>query len=349
VIRLFVRRSRDVSYLTGDPAHELDSVRDGPALWWAVGAPSAGADPARVLTTTSRAAVVGYDLVVAAPRPISILVALDERHGAEVVAAHRRAVREVVDYLEGHALAVRDRVGGADELVPARWEAVASFTHGINRHGEPHLHDHVIVGARPAQHDRVLDARSLRAHLPAADALYRSSLREGVGRTTPWRPWRSFRGVEMVAPLDEGYRAAWGGRHAERGEKTYPTRDEVLERWRATRARVEAAGVVRAPPRVATLDEHAFAGALEGRRGVARRHVVAAWANAATYGVRARDLTRALDLLYPDLDGVGVGEAVVGLDAARMSARVRQRGARPLARDELGRWAQGERGPSLSR
>ena len=37
----------------------------------------------------------------------------------------------------------------------------SSFTHGVNRHGEPHLHDHVLVGARPdGARRRVLDSRA---------------------------------------------------------------------------------------------------------------------------------------------------------------------------------------------
>jgi TrwC relaxase len=274
VLRVFVRRSRDASYLTGDPALELDAVReDGPA-WWICGTPAARVED--VFTSTPRSSVVGYDLVLAAPRPISILLALDPASAPGVVAAHRASVAAAMDYLDERAVVVRDRLGRDDLEVPARWSRVAGFTHGLNRHGEPHLHDHVLVGARPAGEGRVLDARSLFAHAPAADALYRSSLRYEVGQRTRWRPWRSFRGVEMVGGLDEGYRALWGGHHGDRGEKLHWTREDALQRWGDDLARFTPAGVVAAPRERDSLDEHAFAAALEGNDAPRRRHLVAA-------------------------------------------------------------------------
>ena len=249
MLRVFVRRSRDASYLADDPARELDGVRDGDAQWWVRGAPAENVGD--VFTSTPRSGVVGYDLIVAAPRPISILLALDPESAGGVVAAHRASVAAAISYLDERAVVVRERLGGDDLEVPARFSRVAGFTHGLNRHGEPHLHDHVLVGARPAGEGRVLDARSLYAHAPAADALYRSSLRYEVAQRTPWRPWRSFRGVEMVAGLDEGYRALWGGHHADRGEKLYWTREDAVERWgddlRALRARGRRRGAPGAP------------------------------------------------------------------------------------------------------
>jgi hypothetical protein len=349
VLRIFVRRSRDATYLTGDPARELDGVRAGGPAWWLRDG-SASGDVEEVFTSTPRSEIVGYDLVVAAPRPLSILVALDPLHAPDVVAAHRASVAATIDYLEERALVVRDRRGGEDRDHSARWESVVSFTHGLNRHGEPHLHDHVLVGARPDGATSVLDARSLFAHVPAADALYRSSLRHEVGARTPWRAWRSFRGVEMVEGLDEGYRALWGGHHAERGEKLHWTRRDALDQWRHDLDRFESVGAVRAPLERATLDEHAFAGALEGVFAPSRRHLVAAWANAAVFGQPARDLSAALDHLYPRLgDARGVREPGLGLGEARMTALVRERGPRPLARDELSRWTQRSRERDISR
>ena len=273
MLRLFTRRSRDVSYLTEDPAHELDDVRDGPARWWLRG----GGEVERVLTSTARASVVGYDLVIAAPRPVSILLARDETHAPGVVAAHRVAVAAAIDYLDDHALVVRDRLGGEDLDVPASWANVVGFTHGLNRHGEPHLHDHVLVGARPAGFSAVLDARALRAHAPTADALYRSTLRHELAERTPWHAWRSFTGVEMVAGLDEGWRELWGGHHPDGGTKLHWSRADTRGRWTEDAARFEERGVVPAPVRRSGVDEHAFGAALEGRPSVARRRATCRW------------------------------------------------------------------------
>ncbi|HEV2427999.1 MAG TPA: relaxase domain-containing protein, partial [Acidimicrobiales bacterium] len=177
MLHIMVRRSRDVSYLSGDPALELDGVRRGAAAWWPKGP---ARDPAEVLATTDRASVVGYDLVFAAPRALSLLLALDPDEGRGVVEAHRASVAAALDYLESRAVVTRDRRGGDLLVEPGEWPAAVGFTHGVNRHGEPHLHDHVLVGARPSGAERVLDSRSLFAHAPSADALYRASLRAGV-------------------------------------------------------------------------------------------------------------------------------------------------------------------------
>ena len=351
MIRVVVRRSRDISYLSQDLARELDGVREGPAHWWLRGEGdlASARDVARVLSTSERSAVVGYDLIVAAPRSISTLVAIDAENAPAVVAAHRQAVAHTLDYLEQRALVVRDRRGGDDVEVGARWAHALSFTHGINRHGEPHVHDHVLVGARPQGHSNVLDSRALFAHVAAADALYRSSLRAGVSHTTPYVAWRSFEGVEHVAGLDEGYRVLWGGHHADRGDKRHWTRDEVRQRWASDLARFEEHGTLDLPERSRVeLDEHAFRATFEGRDVVARRHVVEAWANAAVFGRGAVQVAASVDDWYPALrDSRGVRETTVSVTHARMIASTRERGPRPL--DVAGNDAWRQRSRSLSR
>ncbi|HQU26499.1 MAG TPA: relaxase domain-containing protein [Acidimicrobiales bacterium] len=347
MIRVLARRSPDVTYFTRDPARELDGVREGGPGWWIRG----GGDPtdptcvAGVLASTARARTVGYDLVVAAPRAVSVLVALDEGRGNGVVAAHRAAVGAAIAYLEDRAVVVRERGGGETRTRAARWSSVISFTHGVNRHAEPHLHDHVLVGARPEGADVVLDARALVAHASAADALYRATLRYEVARRAGVEVWRSFAGVEHVTGLDEGYRALWPGRHAQRGEKVHWERRDIVDLWRADRRRVIPVGVRPAPTRHrGTLDEHRFAGAFEGRLEVARRHVAAAWADAAVFGQCASDVLSSVDALYPELrHGRGVHEATVGVPRARMLERVLERGARPLEPTALGAWSQRSR------
>ncbi len=343
---MFVRRSNDVSYFTDDAAREIEGLRDGGPGWWLRGAgdPRDPRDVANVLVTTDRSAVHGYDIVVAAPRPISILLAVDPEHAAGVVAAHRRSVGAAVDYLEEHSLVVRDRRDGADRDERGRWRAAVAYTHGINRHGEPHLHDHVLVGARPDGARVVLDSRALFAHTSAADAVYRMSLRHELSERTPWSAWRSFEGVEHVVGLDEGFRALWGGHHPQRGEKLHWSREDSLSHWGRDLERYEPLGVAGAPERRATLDEHAFAGALEGRTDVARRHVVEAWANAVTFGQDPTQLTRSLGALYPALEGSrGVREPTIPVRDARMIRDVREHGARPLDSSVLEEWRQRSR------
>jgi hypothetical protein len=351
VLRLLPRRSNDVTYFTNDAARELEGLRDGGPGWWLRGAGNAS-DPTvveRVLVTSERANVRGYDIVIAAPRPISILLAVDPQHARGVVDAHRTSVHAAMSYLEDRALVVRERRGGVDREHGATWESVIAFTHGINRHGEPHLHDHVLVGARPADQGHVLDSRALYAHAEAADALYRASLRHELSLSTPWTAWRSFEGVERVLGLDEGYRALWPGHHRERGEKLSWSREETIVSWARDRERFEPLGAVIAPSGRDVLDEHRFAGALEGRYDVARRHVVAAWANAARFGQDPHEIARSIDEIYPDLQGRGVRERTIPVRDARMITNVREIGPRPLERGALEDWRQRSREMSRSR
>jgi hypothetical protein len=352
VLRLLPRRSNDVTYFTNDAARELEGVRDGGPGWWLRGAGDTRdpSDVAKVLLTSQRSSVYGYDLVIAAPRPVSILLAIDPEHASGVVAAHRASVGATIAYLEEHALTVRERSGGEEREMAATWQSVVGFTHGLNRHGEPHLHDHVLVGARPEGQRNVLDSRALYAHAPAADALYRASLRHELAERTAWTAWRSFEGIERVVNLDEGYRALWSGHHRDRGEKLSWSRDETLAAWSRDKERFESLGSSRAPenPRD-VLDEHRFAGALEGRLDVARRHVLAAWADAAAFGQDPRDLSRSLDELYPQLQGRrGVYEPTIGVREARMMGRVRVAGPRPLERDQFNEWRQRSRERSFA-
>jgi hypothetical protein len=324
-----------VTYFTNDAAHELDGLREGSPGWWLRGGGDARdpRDVERVLQTSERARVCGYDVIVAAPRPISILLAVDPGHARGVLDAHRVSVRSAIEYLEDRALVVRDRRAGGDEESPARWNSVVGFTHGLNRHGEPHL-----------------DSRALYAHASAADALYRASLRHELAERTPWSAWRSFEGVERVAGLDEGYRALWSGHHRDRGEKLAWDRATTIAAWAHDARHFEPLGVLDAPRVRDVLDEHGFAGALEGRHDVARRHVLEAWANAARYGQGAPELLSSIDQLYPSLRGRGgVHEPTIGLREARMIAAVHELGPRPLDRGDLDQWRQRSREVGRSR
>ena len=273
-------------------------------------------------------------------------MAIDPHRARGVVEAYRHAVGACVDYLEDHALVVRDRRGGGDREVSGRWSSVVAFTHGINRHGEPHLHDHVLVGARPEGSTTVLDSRALFAHASAADSLYRASFRHELSERTSWSSWRSFDGFDHVVGLDEGYRALWSGHHAQRGEKIQWSRRATEAAWSKDLERFEPIGVLVAPERALALNQHTFAASLEGRFDVSRRHLVAAWANASVYGVGARDLNVAVDAMYPDLTGRGVHESTIGVREARMTARVRGHGERTLAQEASEDWLQRSR-PSL--
>ena len=350
MIKIITRRTNDLSYFTNDQALELEGIRDGAPGWWLRGDgdlenPQVLKD---VLQTSQRSHIYGYDIIVAAPRTSSLLIAVDEEQAPGVIAAHRESVRAAFSYFEERALVTRVRRGGDDYDVAATWQSVASFTHGINRHGEPHLHDHLIVGARPNGTYLVLDSMALRAHSIAADAVYRASLRFEIAERTTWQPWRSYQGIEHVCGLDEGFRELWGGRHQDRGEKLQPTRNEIVTKWSNDLERLQRLGNVIAPPRRTVLNEHAFQSAFEGMHGVTRRDVVAAWANAAESGQSYNSLRRAVEHFYGAGDERGIREEVQSVAEVRMIAEVSRRGARPLEMEQMERWHQRDRSRSVA-
>ncbi len=342
MLHIFARTSNDVRYFTDDHARELDGLRQGPAGWWLKGAGEV-TDPervSRVFAGSSRARIVGYDLIFSAPRSSSVLLALDEMAAPHLVASHRLAVKAAVQYLEAHALGVRRKVQGEVEVTATSWREIIAFTHGVNRIGEPHLHDHVLVGATGLESDRAIDGRGLFAHLNAADALYRSELRHRLGEGTAYRPWRSFAGNELVVGVDDGYRALWSGRSEVRPPKKAWARDEIVAKWAADLEGFRPFGERPAPlSRVGHLDEHSLGAQLSGINSLFRRSAMAAWANAAIVGQPVDAVTSAIDLHLTNVTrGVGVQEREVSRSDLLQLAQVRGRGPRPLQAHELSRW-----------
>ena len=76
----------------------------------------------------------------------------------------------------------------------------------------------------------------------------------------------------------------------------------------------------------------------------AARSLNVAWADAARYGQDPEHLTRAIDELYPRLQGRrGVYERTIAVHEARMIGSVRALGPRPLERSEFEEWRQRSR------
>ena len=334
VVRIFVRRSRDISYLVDDRALELEGAREGAALWWPLG--ERGVTSATDVLSRREGAVVGYDIVLAAPRPTSCLLAVGTpEEQRAVIGAHRGAVTGALAYLEDRAVVERRVVLGDVDELPRRLRAAVGFTHGVNRAGEPHLHDHVLVGAVPATSSRPLDGRSLFDHSRAADALYRAALRDGLSRVTERTAWRTFRGNEFVSGVDEGVRALWPGRASDREPKHQWSRKDIESRWRDDLRSYEPGPQITPPSRGRDqLNEHAFGAALEGPSLIRRQEVVAAWADAATFGATDRDVERAVSRWYGELSRErGRGTLTLSRARARMDGVVREEGPR-LIRDE---------------
>lgn len=119
----------------------------------------------------------GFDLILAAPKSVSLLAALgDGSAEARIVAAHEQAVRSTVDYLQHDAVLTRRR----DLRIATTGLVGAAFTHRLSGARDPHLHTHLVVANLVQGVDgrwSALDSRALYRDTPAAGAVFQAALR----------------------------------------------------------------------------------------------------------------------------------------------------------------------------
>lgn len=324
----------DGTYYLEDPALELDALRDGPVGHVLSGPPATSGRAVRALLgAPPERGPRALDVIVAAPKPVSLLLATEPNATARrIVALHERAVAATFDYL----LDAR-RTGPSPRELPA-----VGFTHGVNRLLDPHLHTHVLVAAREADGTQ-LNGRPLRWRAASADALYLAALREGVPAAAGRAAWLGRSGATFVEGVDLGLVAAMTtprsrNGHLERGgAKQHPSGEAVRAHWDAQVASCGGLGLHPSPPpRSTAIDEYRFAAALGSGR-VGRADVVRAWGGACTFGERPERLRRAAELAAPELRDGSRRPAVVVADAAG----VKVLGARPLDLNALADWRAG--------
>ena len=124
--------------------------------------------------------VTGFDLTFSAPKSVSALWALGDRlSAAEVMAAHRAAVRASLHYLDTHAALSRRGTDGVEQVSSAGL-AAAVFDHRSSRAGDPQLHTHALVLNKVRCQDgrwRTLDATELFHHKKSVGMIYQAALR----------------------------------------------------------------------------------------------------------------------------------------------------------------------------
>src|SRR5215218_2235492 len=181
----------------------------------------AGLDPrdgARLRRAASPVRVSGFDLTFSAPKSVSVLFGVggDELRG-RVRAAHDRAVREALGYLERSAAAVRRGAGGA-VVEEASGLVAAGFRHRTSRAGDPQLHTHLLVANLGRGSDgrwSAPDGRRLYAHARPASFIYQAVLRAELTRTAgvEWTPVRG--GIAEALGVPRAIREAFSRRRAE--------------------------------------------------------------------------------------------------------------------------------------
>jgi conjugative relaxase-like TrwC/TraI family protein len=358
-------------YYLADLAQELplpERLDDGPARW--IGRAAAGLglqgtpDPTALEAVldgrhpasghrlrSDRATVRGFDLTFSAPKSVSVVFALGgEDVAREVVAAHRASVQGAVTYVENHGLSAQRGSGEERRVVATTGLVGASFTHGVNRNLDPHLHTHVVMANMvhgPDSRWSACDHRGLSAHRGAASAVYEAHLRGelttrlGVRWVEEPRLGAEVAGVSLLARGEFSSRSAdirrhmsaWGS-HSARGGRiawaaTRPQKQtgldfaELSAQWErrarfvgsdpdALRAILGRADRGAAPP---SLDEHRFGATLSlTPDGAARRRDVAtAFGTAALTGASAQSVERLTDLWTPQLSErtqIGVAEDI---------------------------------------
>jgi conjugative relaxase-like TrwC/TraI family protein len=310
----------------------------------------AGQPPGSTLHPDPRRHRTAHDLVIAAPKPVSVLFSRrDSELAREVVLAHERSVEAAFSYLEHRAAVVRRSRGAEVTPHPVDGLLVAAFTQGISRSGDPHLHSHVVIAnlARDGEgRFGALDARALDAHRDAADALYRAQLRAELARRLGVVWERGPGGAEVIAGVSDAEVVALSGRSAEKrsGERSRPSktsfssRDEAVGVWTERRSRQpHLDDRPRSRARSDVIDEHRFAG-LVALSSPTSRVVVGAFAESAPGGIDASSVERAAARLGPER-GHGLSEqrfAARSVLPSRTSLRLL--GPRPTRRDALEAW-----------
>ncbi len=138
-----------------------------------------------------RRAVAGFDFTFSVPKSASVLWAVaDAPTQAVIVAAHHRAVAEVVAFMERDVAATR--VGASDGSgavvqMDVTGVIATAFDHFDSRAGDPHLHTHVVISNKvQAVLDgkwRALDGRPMHAAAVALSELHESLFADELTRT----------------------------------------------------------------------------------------------------------------------------------------------------------------------
>jgi conjugative relaxase-like TrwC/TraI family protein len=296
---------------------------------------------------SGRATVLGLDLTFTAPKSVSVMFALGggpvARH---VMEAHGNAVGAAVGYLERHGVSATRGAGVTRQIVPTTGMVAGSFTHGVNRNLDPHLHSHVVMANLVHGTDgywSACDGRGISAHRQAAGAMYDAQLRAALAAHLGVRWTQSPHGraeIVGVSPLLLGEFSSRSadirrhmnemGTHSSRGNRvawavTRPAKGagssfgELAVDWERRGLahgihRSELGAALGHPsPTQPSFHEHHFASALSvtPHGGAHRRDVVAAFGGAARDGIGAAALERVTDWwVAPSVHQVGVDESL---------------------------------------
>jgi conjugative relaxase-like TrwC/TraI family protein len=164
----------------------------------------------------------GLDVVVSAPKSVSVLFGLaDPTVAAAVLAAHERAVGEALGYLDRHAShGLRGRQGDDSRATRIATDGLlaAAFTHHTSRADDPQLHTHLVIANLVHGTDgkwSAVDSRAIHRHARTAGCIYQAVLRGELTKTlgVGWGP--VSRGVAEIAGIPKTLLAEFSTRRRE--------------------------------------------------------------------------------------------------------------------------------------
>ena len=167
--------------------------------------------------------VAGYDLTFSPVKSVSTLWAVADPHlAAQIELAHQAAVRDALNFIEGHALFTRQGRNGIRQ-VNVTGLVAAAFTHRDSRAGDPDLHTHVAVANKVQTLDGrwlSIDGRVLFRAAVAASETYNTSLEHHLHDTLGIRFTERadgdlrLRPIREIVGVDPALNRRWSARRA---------------------------------------------------------------------------------------------------------------------------------------
>jgi conjugative relaxase-like TrwC/TraI family protein len=127
-----------------------------------------------------KTATAGFELVLAPPKSVSLLLLGDEATRELAMSLHRQAVRDTLTYFENNVAFTRKGAGGYTQQDVTGITA-AIFEHWDSRAGDPHLHTHVPISTKVQGPDgrwTSLDGRTVLAAAVTMSEFYNSRVRD---------------------------------------------------------------------------------------------------------------------------------------------------------------------------
>ncbi|QRZ61796.1 MobF family relaxase [Rothia sp. ZJ932] len=150
-------------------------------------------------STPKQKTITGFDMVFTPSKSVSIAWGLgDETLRKGIEAAHEKAIQDVVAYLEENVIYTRRGYNGKAQEEVQGGIIATKFRHYDSRHGDPNLHDHLVIANKVMGQDKrwlTVDGRMLYSYNVTASEVYNSRIAQHIHQDL---------GLEFVAKEQRG-------------------------------------------------------------------------------------------------------------------------------------------------